>query len=94
MPTRLPGALLVIGAGAIGIEFASFYHDMGSEVTVVEALPRILPAEDEEIAAAGAQELRQARHRDPHRRDGAVAAPRARRRHRGDRPRRRLDVAA
>ena len=51
VPERLPGSLLVVGAGAIGIEFASFYHDMGAEVTVVEALPRILPAEDEEIAA-------------------------------------------
>jgi dihydrolipoamide dehydrogenase len=52
IPKALPEALLIVGAGAIGIEFASFYHDMGSEVTVVEALPRILPAEDEEIAAA------------------------------------------
>jgi dihydrolipoamide dehydrogenase len=52
LPTRLPGALLIVGAGAIGVEFASFYQDMGSAVTLVEALPRILPAEDEEIAAA------------------------------------------
>jgi len=52
VPERLPQSLLIIGAGAIGIEFASFYRDMGSEVTVVEALPRILPAEDEEISAA------------------------------------------
>jgi dihydrolipoamide dehydrogenase len=52
LPERLPRSLLVVGAGAIGIEFASFYHDMGTEVTVVEALPRILPAEDEEIARA------------------------------------------
>jgi dihydrolipoamide dehydrogenase len=52
VPERLPAALLVIGAGAIGVEFASFYHDMGSAVMLVEALPRILPAEDEEIAAA------------------------------------------
>ncbi|MBX3024545.1 dihydrolipoyl dehydrogenase [bacterium] len=52
VPKALPGALLIVGAGAIGIEFASFYHDMGVAVTVVEALPRILPAEDEEIAAA------------------------------------------
>lgn len=51
-PTRLPARLLIVGAGAIGVEFASFYHDMGSVVTLVEALPRILPAEDEEIAAA------------------------------------------
>ncbi|MGH7789471.1 MAG: dihydrolipoyl dehydrogenase [Candidatus Binatia bacterium] len=51
LPARLPGALLVVGAGAIGMEFASFYRDMGAEVTVVEALPRILPAEDEEISA-------------------------------------------
>ena len=52
VPERLPRSLLVVGAGAIGIEFASFYRDMGSEVTVVEALPRILPAEDEEISEA------------------------------------------
>ena len=51
VPERLPRSLLVVGAGAIGIEFASFYADMGSEVTVVEALPRILSGEDEEIAA-------------------------------------------
>jgi dihydrolipoamide dehydrogenase len=52
VPESIPGSLLVIGSGAIGIEFASFYRDMGSEVTVVEILPQILPAEDEEIAAA------------------------------------------
>jgi dihydrolipoamide dehydrogenase len=52
LPEHLPRSLLVVGAGAIGIEFASFYHDMGTDVTVVEALPRILPAEDEEIARA------------------------------------------
>jgi dihydrolipoamide dehydrogenase len=52
VPERLPRSLLVVGAGAIGIEFASFYHDMGAEVTVVEAMPRILPVEDEEIAGA------------------------------------------
>jgi dihydrolipoamide dehydrogenase len=51
VPERLPRSLLVVGAGAIGIEFASFYADMGSEVTIVEALPTILSAEDEEIAA-------------------------------------------
>ena len=51
VPRHVPERLLVIGAGAIGIEFASFYRDMGAEVTVVEALGQILPAEDEEIAA-------------------------------------------
>jgi dihydrolipoamide dehydrogenase len=44
--------LLVIGSGAIGMEFASFFTDMGSQVTVVEILPQILPVEDAEIAAA------------------------------------------
>jgi dihydrolipoamide dehydrogenase len=52
VPDRLPGSLLVVGSGAIGVEFASFYRDLGSEVTLVEILPSILPAEDDEIAAA------------------------------------------
>jgi dihydrolipoamide dehydrogenase len=43
VPPAMPKSLLVIGSGAIGIEFASFYRDMGAEVTVVEVLPRILP---------------------------------------------------
>jgi len=47
----MPKSLLVIGSGAIGIEFASFYRDMGAAVTVVEVLDRILPVEDEEISA-------------------------------------------
>jgi dihydrolipoamide dehydrogenase len=51
VPTAMPRSLLVIGSGAIGIEFASFYRNMGVEVTVVEVLPRILPVEDEEISA-------------------------------------------
>jgi dihydrolipoyl dehydrogenase len=50
VPEAMPKSLLVIGSGAIGIEFASFYHDMGVEVTVVEVIDRILPAEDEEIS--------------------------------------------
>src|ERR1700720_1511123 len=49
-PDRMPKSLLVIGSGAIGVEFASFYHTMGSDVTVVEVLPQILPVEDAEIA--------------------------------------------
>jgi dihydrolipoamide dehydrogenase len=51
VPEKMPKSLLVIGSGAIGIEFASFFRTMGSEVTVVEVLPQILPAEDEEVAA-------------------------------------------
>src|SRR5215813_2454359 len=51
VPTAVPKSLLVVGSGAIGIEFASFYHDMGAEVTVVEVLDRVLPVEDEEISA-------------------------------------------
>src|SRR5215468_8390531 len=51
VPEKIPKSLLVIGSGAIGIEFASFFRTLGSEVTVVEVLPQILPAEDAEIAA-------------------------------------------
>ena len=51
VPDRLPKSLLVIGSGAIGIEFASFYLNMGVKVTVVEVMSRILPVEDEEISA-------------------------------------------
>src|SRR6201996_6887705 len=50
VPDRMPKSLLVVGSGAIGIEFASFYRTMGAEVTVVEVLPQILPVEDAEIA--------------------------------------------
>ncbi len=46
----IPGSLLVVGSGAIGMEFASLYDDLGSQVTVVEALPQILPVEDAEIS--------------------------------------------
>ena len=51
VPAAIPKSLLIVGSGAIGIEFASFYHDMGAEVTVVEVLDRVLPVEDEEISA-------------------------------------------
>jgi dihydrolipoamide dehydrogenase len=50
-PSEMPTRLLVIGSGAIGIEFASFYNDMGAEVTVVEMLDRIVPVEDAEVSA-------------------------------------------
>jgi dihydrolipoyl dehydrogenase len=58
IPPALPKSLLVIGSGAIGIEFASFYRDMGAEVTVVEVLDRVLPAEDEEISALALKAFR------------------------------------
>ncbi len=51
LPERMPKSLLVIGSGAIGIEFASFYRALGAEVTVVEVMDRILPVEDEEVSA-------------------------------------------
>lgn len=57
VPTTLPARLLVVGSGAIGIEFASFYNDLGSEVTVVEALPRILPVEDADISQLAHKEF-------------------------------------
>ena len=50
VPEVMPKSILVVGSGAIGIEFASFFRDFGAEVTVVEALPRVLPVEDEEIS--------------------------------------------
>ncbi len=51
-PKRQPKTLVVIGSGAIGIEFASFYRALGSDVTVVEAVDRIMPVEDEEVSKA------------------------------------------
>ena len=68
VPDRMPKSLLVVGSGAIGIEFASFYRNMGAEVTVVEVLDRVLPVEDEEISAFARKSLREAGHEDPHRR--------------------------
>ena len=50
VPERVPKSLLVVGSGAIGIEFASFFRTLGADVTVVEVLPQILPVEDAEIA--------------------------------------------
>src|ERR1700739_995842 len=51
VPDTMPKSLLVVGSGAIGIEFASFYSNLGAEVTVIEVVDRILPVEDEEISA-------------------------------------------
>jgi dihydrolipoamide dehydrogenase len=52
VPKAAPKSLIVVGSGAIGIEFASFYRALGADVTVIEALDRILPVEDEEVSAA------------------------------------------
>ena len=57
VPDATPKSLLVIGSGAIGIEFASFYRTLGVDVTVVEVMPQILPVEDEEIATIARKRL-------------------------------------
>ncbi len=57
VPPEFPKSLIVMGSGAIGIEFASFYRTMGCEVTVVEVLPQILPVEDAEIAGIARKRL-------------------------------------
>ena len=57
VPDVMPASLLVIGSGAIGVEFASFYRALGAEVTIVEVLPQILPVEDEEISAFARKEF-------------------------------------
>jgi dihydrolipoamide dehydrogenase len=59
-PPSIPKSLIVIGSGAIGIEFASFYRTLGVEVTVIEVLPQILPAEDLEIAALARKQFEKA----------------------------------
>ena len=57
VPAELPKRLLVMGSGAIGIEFASFFHSMGSDVTVVELMPTIMPVEDAEISGLARKSL-------------------------------------
>src|SRR4029079_17327270 len=47
---KLPASIIVVGAGAVGVEFASFYHDAGVEVTLLEYLPRVTPLEDTEVS--------------------------------------------
>jgi dihydrolipoamide dehydrogenase len=58
VPESMPKSVLVIGSGAIGIEFASFYNTMGADVTVVEMMDRVLPVEDEEISAFAARSFK------------------------------------
>ena len=57
VPKEMPKSLIVMGSGAIGIEFASFYRAMGAEVTVVELLPQILPVEDAEVSKFARRQL-------------------------------------
>jgi dihydrolipoamide dehydrogenase len=57
VPKEMPKSLIVMGSGAIGIEFASFYRSMGAEVTVVELLPQIMPVEDAEISKLAQKQL-------------------------------------
>jgi dihydrolipoamide dehydrogenase len=57
VPKEMPKSVLVIGSGAIGIEFASFYDHLGADVTVVEVLDRVLPVEDEEVSAFARKQL-------------------------------------
>ena len=57
VPKAMPKSVLVVGSGAIGIEFASFYDHLGADVTVVEILDRVLPVEDEEISAFARKQL-------------------------------------
>ena len=49
-PNAIPKSLVIVGSGAIGMEFASFYNDLGVKVTIIEALTNILPNEDEDIS--------------------------------------------
>jgi dihydrolipoamide dehydrogenase len=58
VPPSMPKSLLVIGSGAIGIEFASFFNTLGAKTTVVEVMDRVLPVEDEEIAAFAAKQFK------------------------------------
>ena len=93
VPETMPKSLLVMGSGAIGIEFASFYRTMGAEVTVVELLPQILAGGGSGDRRHRAQALREAGHQDPHRRQGDEGREGRQLRHRHDRGRRRQDAA-
>ena len=81
----MPKRLLVIGSGAIGIEFASFYNTLGAETTVVEVLDRILPVEDEEISAFAKKAFEKQGMTILRRRDGEGARSRRRQGHGDDR---------
>ncbi len=83
--TERPKSMIVIGAGAIGVEFASFYEALGTEVTIVEFLPRLVPNEDEEISDGARARVREARHQVLDRTHGQERQGRGRRRQRAGR---------
>ncbi len=63
---KLPKSVVIIGAGAIGVEFATIWNSYGVDVTIVEMLPRLVPLEDEEVQCGAYQSLRQARYKNLH----------------------------
>ena len=83
VPTEMPKSLLVVGSGAIGVEFASFYRDMGAEVTIVEVMDRVVPVEDADISDHARKAF------DLYRRQGGGAGNRQRQRDRDCRYRQR-----
>ena len=62
----IPKTLIVVGAGAVGVEFASIYNSFGTQVTILEALPRVVPVEDEEISAELEKTFQEEKHSDLH----------------------------
>ena len=66
---EIPKSLVIVGAGAVGVEFASIYRSFDCEVTIVEMLPRLVPVEDEEVSQRTRPRLPQARHQLPHQRE-------------------------
>ena len=79
---ELPATAVVIGGGAIGCEFASMLADLGTKVTILEGLPKILPGCDDDVTKVVVRALRQEGHRHPHRREGHRPHAQGRRRHR------------
>ena len=79
---KLPPTAVVIGGGAIGCEFASMLADLGTKVTILEGLPKILPGVDDDVTKVVVKSLRPQGHRHPHRREGHRPHAEGRRRHR------------
>ena len=68
----IPKTLIIVGAGAVGVEFASIYNSFGTQVTILEALPRVVPVEDEEISAELDKAFRKKNIRYSHQQQGGV----------------------